>query len=42
LLAARVPSHSARLAFFIIGLINKLEADSRAARLYRQLVKPAI
>jgi hypothetical protein len=62
LLAARVPSHSARLAthrpqpfahialpgdhrprrsrgrFFDIDLINKLEADSRAARPHRQLV----
>jgi hypothetical protein len=28
--------------FFKIDLINKLEAKSRAARLHRQLVKPAI
>jgi hypothetical protein len=28
--------------FFNIDLINTLEADSRAARLHRQLVKPAI
>jgi hypothetical protein len=33
---------SARLAFFNIDLINELEAGSRAARLHRQLVKPAI
>jgi hypothetical protein len=28
--------------FFTIDLINKLETDSRAARLHHQLVKPAI
>jgi hypothetical protein len=28
--------------FFNIDLINKLDADSRAARLHRQSVKPAI
>jgi hypothetical protein len=35
-------SRRSRGRFFNIDLINKLEADSLAARLHRQLVKPAI
>jgi hypothetical protein len=37
-----LPNSGDRGGYSTIDLINKLEADSRAARLHRQLVKPAI